>query len=253
MAQTSQLPNLLSGYANTPSWQVAGVNYAVGPQSTPTGNPATISMSGVSVNTQTHVITVSGSNVTLSGYDFSLNGGWQIDVASGANNLTITNNYFKVGANGLQPIVAATGAGNITLEYNTIDGGGLGVGGNQPDILFTAGQGATVEYNYFLNAPQDGMNFYQTGNYTVMYNLFSTGSFYSSAHADWIQTYSYAGGTIQSLTVEYNTVYQPAANASGWPGTMNSFVRIGDEAGTAVQSSPGLQYNNRLGGDGSRT
>ena len=63
-------------------------------------------MSGVSVNTAAHIVTVSGSNVTLDGYDFSLNGGWQVNIVNHANNVTIQNNYFKVGTNNQIPIQA---------------------------------------------------------------------------------------------------------------------------------------------------
>ena len=237
-----QLPGLLNGYIVRPSWTVAGVDYAVGVSSgTVLKNPTTISMAGVSVNIATHLITVTGDNVVLDGYDFSLNGGWGVRIASGADNLTIQNSYFQVGTNNLIPILASTGAGYINLLSNTIDGNGLGVVGNPGavDRLFVAGQGATVDSNWFLNAPQDGMNFYQAGNYTVTHNLFSSAGYYAGAHSDWIQIFT---GAISSLTIEYNTVYQPAANAQGWPGTGNSFVRIGDENGTTV-SNPVMAYN----------
>src|SRR5262249_15001864 len=69
---TPQAPNLLSGEAVRPSWMVAGVDYAVGPNHTPSLDPATINMPGVSVNNTTRMVDVSGNNVTLDGYDFSL-------------------------------------------------------------------------------------------------------------------------------------------------------------------------------------
>ncbi|MBB4382509.1 hypothetical protein, partial [Bradyrhizobium sp. SBR1B] len=69
-ANTPQLPNLLSGYSVRPTWNVAGVDYAVGYASgTILKTPSTISMAGVSVDSANHIINVSGSNVTLSGYD----------------------------------------------------------------------------------------------------------------------------------------------------------------------------------------
>src|SRR6266478_6279108 len=51
-----QHPNLLDGYAVRPTWEVAGVDYAVGPTSTPLKDPATISMAGVSINSSTRTI-----------------------------------------------------------------------------------------------------------------------------------------------------------------------------------------------------
>src|SRR6185369_3771094 len=87
----------LNGYAVRPSWEVAGIDYAVGPRQVPTKDPATISMSGVSVNTSTRTVSITGSNVTLDGYDFSLHGGYQVWV--GGANVTITNSTFALGSN----------------------------------------------------------------------------------------------------------------------------------------------------------
>ncbi len=67
-------------------------------------------------------LTVTGNNVTLSGYDFSLNGGWQVD-ASGDRD-TIENSNFMVGANELVPIVAGASSTNLSVLHNTIDGSG---------------------------------------------------------------------------------------------------------------------------------
>src|SRR6266542_4367378 len=96
-AGTPQEPNLLAGYTVRPPWQVAGVDYAVGPQSAPTKDPATISMAGVSVDTSTRTVTITGSNVTLDGYDFSLHGGYQLNVVG--NNAVVQNCNFALGTN----------------------------------------------------------------------------------------------------------------------------------------------------------
>src|SRR6185437_11221022 len=102
-AGAAQLSTVLNGYAVRPTWNVAAVDYHVGvPAGTVLKSPATISMAGVSVNTASHTVIVAGSNVTLDGYDFSLNGGWQVDVRG--SNATIENSIFKVGSNGLTPI-----------------------------------------------------------------------------------------------------------------------------------------------------
>src|SRR5215471_9473988 len=97
-AGTPQLPTVLSGYQVRPPWQVAGVDYAVGiPTGTVLKDPGTINMPGVSVNTSTHIVTVTGNNVTLSGYDFSLNGGWGVYITG--TGATIQDSYFRVGSN----------------------------------------------------------------------------------------------------------------------------------------------------------
>ena len=221
---TPQLPTLLSGYAALPAWQVAGVDYHVGiPSGTVLLNPATISMPGVSVNTSTHTVTVTGNNVTLNGYDFSLNGGWQVNQAAGANNLTIENSNFVIGANNNNEVVQAVGAGPLTLLYNNFNGSGTaGSGANQETLVMASGSGLTAEYNYFTNAYSDFIDVgFGSGNYNILYNAFNAYGFGPSVHADVVQTW---GNSIASLNVEYNTVYQPATI----PTVANSFVRIGD-------------------------
>jgi hypothetical protein len=221
---TPQFPTLLNGYVATPPWRVAGVDYHVGiPSGTVLLDPATISIPGVSINTSTHTVTVTGNNITLNGYDFSLNGGWQVNQAAGANNLTITNSNFLIGANNNNEVAQKAGAGTLTLLYNNFDGAGAaGSGANALTLVIASGSGLTAEYNYFANAYSDFIDVgFGTGNYKIQYNAFNACGFGASAHADVVQTW---GSNIASLLVEYNTVLQP----SGLPTVGNSFVRIGD-------------------------
>ena len=74
----AQFAGLLDSYAVRPDWSVAGVDYYVGARSSSLKNPATISMSGVSVDTgRAHIVTVSGSNVTLTAMT-APNGRWSV-------------------------------------------------------------------------------------------------------------------------------------------------------------------------------
>ncbi|MFK4539646.1 hypothetical protein ABIA00_007829 [Bradyrhizobium ottawaense] len=232
---TAQFAGLLESYAARPNWSVAGVDYYVGaPSGITLKNPATIAMSGVSVNTSSHIVTVSGSNVTLDGYDFSLNGGWQVNVVNKANNVTVQNSYFKVGANNQIPIQADSG-GSINVLNNTFDGGASN-GSNVNSMIYT-GAGATIEYNRFTHFPNDGIDITHDGNYTIQYNLFDNMSV-GDYHTDAIQTYF---SDISSIVVQYNTMYQPTT----WPGgngEMNAFFRIGDEQGHVVHN-PVAAYN----------
>jgi hypothetical protein len=226
-----ELPNLLSGYNVRPAWSVAGVDYYVGtPSGTVLKSPTTISMAGVSVNAATHTVTVSGSNVTLNGYDFSPNGGWGIDVVNGATNVTIQNSYFKVGTNNLIPVDAYYG-GAVNLLYNTFDGGGSS--GSTVNNMFKSGAGATIEYNRFTNVPDDAINVVNNGNFVIQYNLFDYLGF-GDYHTDAIQSFF---SPVASMIVQYNTMYQPASG-----GGMNAFIRIGDQ-GTYVVSNPVMAYN----------
>lgn len=227
-----QFPNILSGYTLRPSWQVAGVDYVVGiPAGTVLKNPSTISMSGVGVNGSTHVITVSSSNATLDGYDFSLSGGWEIDVGSGATNVTIQNSNFKVGVNGGIPIFADL-AGSINILHNKFDGGAAS-GAGVSSMIYT-GASAVIQYNQFTNFPNDAIDLVRSGSFTIQYNLFDTMNF-GVYHTDCIQTYDTtgAGQNIGSLLIEYNTMYQPPT----WAGQMNSFSRVGDQGVGVVNNA----------------
>ena len=233
-AGTPQMTNLLNGYAVRPSWEVAGVDYAVGiPSGTTLKDPSTISMAGVSVNTSSHVVTVTGNNVTLNGYDFSLNGGWEVYV-SGASNTVIENSKLLVGSNNLVPIQSNSAASNLTVEYNTIDGGGTTSNGNSNNIsalVFYSGSGTfDAEYNSLTNAPEDAIDFsHNTVSPTVEFNLISNIGTQAGSHPDFVQ---FVGGAVTNAVVSYNTIYEPATQTHGMEG-----VQIDAQVGGTVTNT----------------
>ena len=240
---TPQYPNLFTGYAVRPSWQVAGVDYAAGvPSGTVLKNPATISMAGVSVNTSTHVISITGNNITLDGYDFSLNGGWQVSISG--MNATVKDSYFKIGANNLQPITT-TGSDNLnsTLIYCEIDGSG-----KNPGTGTLINNINTIKYCYLHDAGQDVINYGHP--LVVEYNLVANNGLIAGAHADWIQLGS---GTGWNATVDYNTFYQSGVGnmgtqgieISGW-GTDNF---VGQVENNTIIVKPNGNVNNTIGVD----
>jgi hypothetical protein len=271
LAGTALLPSLLSGYtaANTPQWISPGVGYGVGlPTGVTLSDPSTISITGVSCNSGSHICTVSGSqNVTigncssLTGFDFSADNGWTLtgNLPSGFT-LTVQCNKFGVGTNNNNPIVWVNGGeGNLVIVNNSIDGGGLnGSGANQESLIVTVDVGnLTVEYNQLTNAYVDFMDitFSQATNtspiYKIMWNNFAGYGGVSTAHADAIQTW---GLNAASMQVAFNTGYEPAPSA-GFPAvSANSFTRLGDvqlhgESGDCGQTSscvlnnPTIAYN----------
>ena len=233
-AGTPQMPNLLNGNAERPPWEVAGVDYAVGiPSGTTLKDPSTISMAGVSVNTSSHVVTVTGNNVTLNGYDFSLNGGWEVYV-SGASNTVIENSKFLVGSNNLVPIQSNSAASNLTIEYNTMDGGGTTSNGNSNNIsalVFYSGSGTfDAEYNSLTNAPEDAIDFnHNTVSPTVEFNLVSNIGTQAGSHPDFVQ---FVGGAVTNAVVSYNTIYEPATQTHGMEG-----VQIDAQVGGTVTNT----------------
>src|SRR5690242_16052413 len=133
-------PTILNGYAVRPPWKVAGVDYAVGvPSGTALKDPSLISMAGVSVNKTAHTVTVAGSNVVLTGYDFSLGGGWEV-IVQGAND-TVRNSKFVVGPNqgSMGTVLNVTrSASNFSFLCNSVDGANVPVTAQLGTTIVTA-------------------------------------------------------------------------------------------------------------------
>lgn len=208
----AQVPHLLDGYAYKPGWSVAGVNYGVGvPDGQVLTNPALISTAGVSINTATRVVTVSGNNVTLDSYDFTLGGGWAVNI-TGANT-TISNSNFLAMADGSHtPIYANGSAGSFTVTHCTIDGQGLDPG----NFILMQGTGTvTVDHSWLKNANGDiiDMNTGSAGpiNLIAQYNLFQNAGMSSGAHGDLIQ---FLGNGPITATITYNTTTEPSGGST---------------------------------------
>ena len=155
-AGTVQFPNILKGYAKRAPWNVAGVDYAVGPQpGVVLRNPATINMAGVSLDSTNQWVLITGSGVTLNGYDFTQGGGWTIVIE--APNVTISNFIVGVVAGKSQdPIEIFSPGDNVTLEYGIVNGGGA-AGANTYEALISDETGAgsiTIQYLLLENAVQ---------------------------------------------------------------------------------------------------
>ena len=220
-AGTAQVPTLLNGYAVRPPWNVAGVDYHVGVTAgTILKDPSTINIAGVLVDRTSHIITVTGSNVTLDGYDFSLNGGWQLTIERSASNTTISNDNFKVGSNLWTPIQIWQ-ASNTTIEYCNIDGSGLS-NINHFGLIQSNGIGTTtIQYSYIHDAWNEnivaGNNSTSVANYVIQYNLIGNagrGHPIDGSHGDWIQVYN-PRAPINNLQINFNTWYQTTPVTQG--------------------------------------
>jgi Tryptophan-rich Synechocystis species C-terminal domain len=217
-----QLQTLLNGYAVRPPWKVAGVDYAVGPNSTPTKNPATISMAGVTVDTSTDTIAITGSNITLDGYNFAYGGHtWSINVFG--NNDAITNSYFLLGPASTKSVFIGGNGSNLTLKYDTMDGKGAGPGESNPGSSLISGSftgTTTLEYNLFENFQQHVFEYNGSGSlnyeYNVIYNGGGTGT--GGAHLNYLQFGVSSTSPAVNATVEFNTTYEPNVPNSGGQG-----------------------------------
>ncbi len=137
-AGTPQFPNLFTtnaapgSYATRPPWKVAGVDYHVGidrntyPTNASLKDPSSATLPSGVTRTGT-VMTISGNNVLLDGFDFSLGGGWELDV--NGNNCTVQNcNWVATTF-----MLGVSGSGNLiqNCEFNV----------NAPTIKVDPGMG----------------------------------------------------------------------------------------------------------------
>lgn len=214
-AGAAQVPALLSSYAVRPPWNVAGVDYRTGP---PTGtvlvDPATISMTGVTVNTGTHTVTITGNNVTLSGYNFGLANGWTVNV-NGVND-TIQNSLFTVGSNhgslGITLNVNPA-ASNFSFLANEVNGANIPVTVQQGFTLGFQSTGTlTIQYNYLHNSGGDMVEI-QDGTWTnqkIRYNYFENIG-YQTDHSDTVQ---WCGSILNAGDMAFNTFNNPSTTQS---------------------------------------
>ena len=222
-AGTPQFSTLLNGYAATPSWNVAGVNYAVGiPSGTVLKDPATAALpTGVSRNLAGHTFTITGNNVDLNGWDFSLEGGWQVII--NGNNDTIENSYFKIGSNALDPInTGGSDIHSVTIKNNVIDGSGIKPSLNV-GLIWLLDQGtSTIEYNLIENAyttaiqesPSGSTGSASNTGQIIQYNVIAnTGLGYTidGSHGDFVQDFGVATSGTQvfdNIQINYNTLIE---------------------------------------------
>ncbi|MFL5253107.1 MAG: Ig-like domain-containing protein [Rhodopila sp.] len=204
-------PTILNGYAVRAPWKVAGVDYAVGvPSGTPLKDPSLISMAGVSVNKTAHTVTVTGNNVVLSGYDFSLGGGWEVIVQGTAD--TVRNSNFVVGPNqgSMGTVLNVTkSAANFSFLYNNVNGANVPVTAQMGTTISIASSGMlTMRYNYLHNSGGDMVDLNASASPRtdiIQYNLFENIGV-NTGHADTIQWYN--THTAAGSNVGFNTVYQ---------------------------------------------
>lgn len=210
---SSQFPALLNGYVKRPPWKVAGVDYAVGiPPGTVLNDPSTISISGVTVNSGTHTVTVgsSAAGATITNIDFGLDGGWHLIIS--AANITVTKCNFSQGANGLVPLDGDNNNNtNLTITYCYFT---VNSTNNTQSTIIGNIRGATIMYCFLENPFQDVIDFGGGSGvavpFTVKYNLVHADG-HQNGHADMIQ----CGGANYTGTVDFNTWYYEGITGVG--------------------------------------
>jgi hypothetical protein len=215
--------------ASTP-WNVAGVDYHVGiPSGTTLRDPTSAGNLPAGASYASSVVTVSGCNVTLDGFDFTQHStSVVVKVTSSNCTTTIEDSLFWAAAPALQPIANLLNlgpGGSFVFQRNEYNGRaaignsqGSGYQVNDP----IQGSGAiTLEYNYFHNF--DSKVIQVSGStpaapFTERYNLFadfgSCSASGSSACAHGEAEYTYGGGTVK-FTGQFNTYISHFHDGSG--------------------------------------
>jgi hypothetical protein len=234
-------------YVTRPPWNVAGVDYPVGIPAAnfPLKSFVTGSLpAGVSYDASSNTLTISGPNVTLSGWDFGINGGVYTEVsASATGNLAIINSNFLNGSRSSAQyfwiFVDAGCTANFSFLNNVVNGQAA-QGLLQPyQVIGNQGTGnLTVQYCAFLDMnaralvfPNDGGTGVG-GNTNIQFNYFEGQNYNSGLHGEW--TSINGGGSVarcQSINISFNTFLQPANFGGGM--TAPLWVSTGD-AGSLV-------------------
>ena len=227
---TAQFPSILSNYAARPPWKVAGVDYHVGIDRSQyrtnanLKNPLTINPTSFGpdswINTAKYQLAIKDNGVTLNGYDFSLDGGWQVVISSA--NVTFTNCNFVFGANQWPLPTCTRSSSNVSFincEFNMQGLNDNVNGGNGCCILCESTvspptNALTVQYCFIQQAYADFIDQFGGGVGTYEYNLcYENGM---GGHPDWFQTVS---GNY-TLIFRFNTFYNPAGYGIGTRGVM---------------------------------
>jgi hypothetical protein len=225
IAAGAQFPTLLNAYGGTgvrnrnigtpfqPPWRVPGVDYAVGindsarPLRSVTGGGLPAGASYAS-----NTVTITGNNVTLDGWDFSVSGGVNLDIVG--DSATIKNCFFQAGVNMTGDAILVEGGGNTLIEYCEFNG----TGSSFPPSLCVAmpitDGTVTCMYNYIHHWNDDSFRVESFDNPTgapqnrrfiIKYNvMFSNG--YTGVHNDQMQT---VNASFTLLDMSFNLMYQP--------------------------------------------
>lgn len=239
----------LTPHNASPKWNVPGVDYPVGHDTTLTLSDPTVgrlpcgSFSGSTV-------TIASGTCTLNGYDFSLHN-THLVIAGGT--VTISNSKFACISNSLDEI-NVSGTGSTIIKYNTFNGGAsAGVacapGGQNAAISINNTAGSiTIEYNYCFNQDSkciivsnggtNGSPLAITERYNYWYDMGICGGSCSHGEAE----YYYPGvssGKYVSWTMEFNVMLADFNMSS----SSNLTAPAALEADGGILSSPISQYN----------
>jgi hypothetical protein len=226
----------LTPHNASPSWNVAGVDYPIGYDTTLSlKDPTTASLpSGCTFSGST--VTCAGSGGMLNGYDFSLH---STKLAVTASGWTVSNNKFVCTASSAGALATVSSAvTSVTFKYNTFNGGaslghGCTSGGLVASINSSQNSGSiTIEYNYCFNPDSKCVNFQGStanGSLTIteQYNYWAEIGLCGGGCAHGESEYAYVNNNTQTFnwTLAFNT-----AITHYWSGPTNATSEFAQEA-----------------------
>lgn len=238
-----------------PPWAVAGVDYPVGinfnatPNSGCSAVPCSVSngTSGASTAFTTYmnaacsgacswsfnfatggsgtvIVSCGGLGLTVSGWDFSVDGGYTF-IPNNCNGVTLTNNHFFSGlgatATGMVLPSNPNSLQNVTIKNNWFSGPTGGLGGS---AAFTCGNASLVDcgsivfqYNFIQNTVQQTISIAAGYNLDQRFNLIvdiCTGN--HAGHANYLISSGGASSPVtQTKRVEFNTFVEEVVICGG--------------------------------------
>lgn len=262
--------NYLATGGVRPPWNVAGVDYHVGYDTSLTlNNPTCIVAAScspaapgcISAVNATHIVTVNSGPCTIQQFDFSLGNGWVVNVSSSCTGGTILfkNNKFQLGSNdGPTGFGILNGqAGNqcgLDLENNVFDGAACNfLSTNTGAIVSYQGTGNltfTAQYNQVINSTQHGFAIAPLGTsrwaVNIKYNYFRNMGYGTGAHGNpWINGGSSTSGW-SSFEAGFNVLATviPNGGASGDPTAVGACAAGSSFAGGVSTSAGNFQAAN---------
>ena len=220
---TPQVPHLLDGYAVRPTWEVAGVDYAVGVHPGITLKVPTANNLPAGATLGDHVININGTDVTLSGYDLTNYTVMVTETAKGT--ATIVDCAATTGVV-IRSVVNATA--NLVVRYCSLDGGGMA---SDPDFNMIKEwcPQLTVEYSVIKNGAAGIQSASEIT--TVRYNVLSGFAWQTGEHANAIAVEGTTNPNSSAL-IAYNTLYSgDARNAQGFPIGIGTGIAFYNDAG----------------------
>ena len=201
------------------TYNLPGVDYPVGYDRTLTlKDPTAGGQLPGCASYSSPTVTITASNCTLNGFDFTLHS-TLLNVNPNLSNVLITNNKFQDSANSSSNynlVLKSGGTCGTTIKYNdfggnAVPGTGSGFSVNSEVAFQCTGGSVVFEYNYCYN--EDSKCIYWQGGSTVSitekYNLYSAIGLCSNNCSHGEIEYAYSAGIASPWIIQFNTALAP--------------------------------------------